>query len=105
MAILNPVVVARTALQIAGFDLARYRALPAGAFGAGFALAHMGGGCMAMRKECGAFYMVLTSEGGDDVPDQEDWDSNLVGVYHQADGAVVMCVSVSEWQQVAGGAL
>jgi hypothetical protein len=100
MAILNPVTVARTALQVAGFDLARYRFLPAGSFTVGFSLAHTGGGCMAMRKECGPFYMVLTSESGDDVPDPEGWDSNLVGVYRQADDAVIVCVSASEWKQV-----
>lgn len=102
-----------TELQAAGFNIPTSHPLlsadgsPKDSVTEGFQLVHTGGGCMAMRRDFGSHYMLLTSDDGSDVPDMEDWQSSLIGVYRESDDEPLACVTAQEWQQVitaAGGA-
>lgn len=96
----------RNALNAAGFNFSLDHALlidKSGQFdprGSGFAAVHTGGGCMALRRDSGDFYILLTSGDGSDVPDMQDWDSSLIGVYRDSDDEEIACVTAMEWQQV-----
>lgn len=96
----------RNALNAAGFNLSLGHALltdDSGQFdpgGSGFNAVHTGGGCMALRRDSGDFYILITSDDGCDVPDTQDWDSSLIGVYRNSDDEEIACVTAMEWQQV-----
>ncbi|RMM39284.1 hypothetical protein QO021_30165 (plasmid) [Pseudomonas amygdali pv. lachrymans] len=62
----------------------------------GFEVVETGGGCLALRRDAGELYMLLTSECGSDVPDEEDWEENLIGIYREDDDSEVMCMSARE---------
>lgn len=62
----------------------------------GFEVVHTGGGCKALRRDANGFYTLLTSECGSDVPDEEDWEENLIGVYRDADDEEVLCLTARE---------
>lgn len=97
---------ARNALNTAGFSLSLGHTLQIGdneqfdPSSSGFVAVNTGGGCMALRVDCGYFYILFTSEDGCDVPDKEAWNSNLIGVYRQCDDEEIACVTTMEWQQV-----
>lgn len=65
----------------------------------GYVAVPTGGGCMALRRNSGNFYTLITSEDGNDMPDMRDWSSNLIGVYRASDDAEIACATVMEWQQ------
>ncbi len=90
------------ALTGAGFALSDFKSI-AGADGSlkftgldGFEVVETGGGCLAMRRNAGEFYMLLTSECGSDVPDEQDWEENLIGIYREDDDSEVMCMSARD---------
>ncbi|SBW84632.1 hypothetical protein PVE_R2G0606 [Pseudomonas veronii 1YdBTEX2] len=90
------------ALTDAGFALSDFKS-NAGADGTlkctgleGFDVVETGGGCLALRRDAGGFYMLLTSECGSDVPEEEDWEQNLIGIYRKDDDSEVMCMSARE---------
>ena len=97
---------ARNTLNAAGITLSLGHTLltdDSGQFdpsGSGFVAVHTGGGCMALRRDCGDFYILITSEDGSDVPDMQDGDSNLIGIYRESDDEEIACVAAMEWQQV-----
>lgn len=66
----------------------------------GFEVVETGGGCLALRRNVGEFYMLLTSECGSEVPDEEDWEENLIGIYREGQGedddSEVICMSARE---------
>ncbi|WP_219096211.1 hypothetical protein [Pseudomonas sp. UMAB-40] len=66
----------------------------------GFVAVHTGGGCMALRRQSGEFYMLITSEDGSAVPDLQEWEDNLIGVYRESDDEEIACVTALEWQEV-----
>ncbi|MCU9527554.1 hypothetical protein [Pseudomonas mosselii] len=65
----------------------------------GFSKVHTGGGCMALRRDAGDFYIMLTDEGGSDLPDEQDWEQNLIGIYRETDEGdeEVICMSAREF--------
>lgn len=71
----------------------------------GFEVVHTGGGCEALRCDYGRFYMLLTSDDGSNVPDPEDLQSSLVGVYRRADDEMLADASAAEWQLVIASAI
>lgn len=90
------------ALIAAGIDLSDFKSI-AGADGTfkctglvGFEVVETGGGCRALRRNAGGLYMLLTSECGSDVPEEEDWEDNLIGIYREDDDSEVMCMSARE---------
>lgn len=90
------------AMTAAGFALTDFKSI-AGADGTlkctgleGFEVVETGGGCLALRRDAGEFYMLLTSECGSDVPEEDDWEENLIGIYREADDSEVMCMSARE---------
>lgn len=66
----------------------------------GFVAVQTGGGCKALRCEVGDFYILITSADGSDVPDMQDWDSCIIGVYRESDDDEIACVTAIEWQDV-----
>ncbi|MBP3998299.1 hypothetical protein [Pseudomonas koreensis] len=96
----------RNALNAAGFTLSLGHALftdDSGQFdprSSGFVAVHTGGGCMALRRDSGDFYILITSDDGSDVPDMQDWNSSLIGVYRDSDDEEIACITAMEWQQV-----
>ncbi|WP_439126258.1 MAG: hypothetical protein ACNJA3_28225 (plasmid) [Pseudomonas rhizophila] len=89
-------------LIAAGFDLSNFKSI-AGDDGTlkcteleGFDVVETGGGCRALRRDAGGLYMLLTSECGSDVPEEEDWEGNLIGIYREDDDSEVMCTSARE---------
>lgn len=90
------------ALTGAGFALSDFKSI-SGADGSikptgldGFEVVETGGGCLALRRDVGGFYMLLTSECGSDVPDEQDWEQNLIGIYRKDDDSEVMCMPARE---------
>lgn len=66
---------------------------------AGFSKVHTGGGCMALRRDAGDFFIMLTDEGGCDLPDEQDWEQNLIGIHRETDDGdeEVLCMSAREF--------
>ncbi|AFK73030.1 hypothetical protein YSA_p00142 (plasmid) [Pseudomonas putida ND6] len=102
----SKVVQAQTALHDAGFTILSFHPLldESGdlAVPTDFEMVHTGGGCMALRRDIGDFYMLLTTGDGSDVPDLDDWGDSLIGVYRKDDGEEVACVTALEWFEVMG---
>lgn len=100
------VAVAQAALHDAGFTIPSAHPLldESGelAISTDFEAVHTGGGCMALRCDVGEFYMLLTTGDGCSVPDLDDWEDNLIGVYRKADDEEIACVTALEWLEAMG---
>lgn len=67
----------------------------------GFQQVETGGGCNALRRDAGGIYILLTDEDGCDVPNEQDWAENLIGIYRvstdpSADDEEIFCMSARE---------
>lgn len=100
------VIQAQAALHDAGFTMLSVHPLldDSGdlAVPSDFEMVHTGGGCMALRRDVGDFYMLLTTGDGCYVPDLDDWEDNLIGVYRIEDNEEIACVTATEWFEVMG---
>lgn len=53
---------------------------------------------MALRKQIGDYYMLITSEDGCYLPDQDEWEENLIGVYRDSDDAEISIMTALQWK-------
>ncbi|NDP49498.1 MAG: hypothetical protein GZ085_14140 [Sulfuriferula multivorans] len=97
---------ARHALRVAGITVPLIHPLFTASGGcldpcaSGFMVVHTGGGCMALRRDSDDFYMMITSEDGSDVPDIQELENSLIGVYRVLDGEEIACVTALAWKEV-----
>lgn len=72
----------------------------------GFIEVQTGGGCIALRRDIGDFFMLITSEDGCDAPDLQQWESNLIGIYREGagdeDDREIVCVNARVWEELVG---
>jgi hypothetical protein len=62
----------------------------------GFQVLGTGSGCTALSRNVGeGRIMMLTDNGGADIPDLDDWESSLVGLQN-ADGEELACVAAGD---------
>ncbi len=67
----------------------------------GFTYAHTGGGCEALEMVLGSFLIMITCEDGCTIPDPEEWQQALIGVYRNDDDRdEVALLTGQEWLQL-----